>query len=249
MLAEAEGLDGKLAVMPATVAECEVNQTQWNQAVALAGGGAAWADRGLQWAWQAHDAQLMLSFPRAIDATAAKRGVEFAREHNARIVGAWLSLETDAKRLEALGFERGWEPWWMAAPLDAIHEPDDPRVALSTDVPEYGPNGQRLLSLARGERPRAWHAVARVDGRFAGRAWSLVGGQVAGLYDMAVGPQFQRCGLGRALVRTVCAAARGVGANRAVLNATPEGERLYSAEGFVHIGRGITYWHHLSAAC
>ena len=29
------------------------------------------------------------------------------------------------------------------------------------------------------------------------------------------------------------------------LNATPDGERLYSAEGFIRIGTGITYWHHL----
>jgi GNAT superfamily N-acetyltransferase len=88
-----------------------------------------------------------------------------------------------------------------------------------------------------------------VDGRFAGRAWSLLDGDVAGVYDMEVWPRFQRRGLGRALLRKVCEAARAGGANRAVLNATPEGERLYSAEGFVHVGRGITYWHHVSAVC
>jgi len=229
----------------ATVADCEASQTEWNQALALAGGGSIWGDRGLQWAWQAHDGQLMLNFPRVIDATAAMRGLDFARAHNARIVGAWLSPDTDATALEALGFERGWEPWWMAARLDAIAEPADPRVALCAVVPEYGPNGQRLLSLARGERPRASHAVARVDERFAGRAWGLVAGEVAGIYDMEVWPQFQRRGLGRALLHTVCAAARAAGASRAVLNATPDGERLYSAEGFAHVGRGITYWHHL----
>ncbi len=36
----------------------------------------------------------MLSFPRTIDVVAVRRGVDFAREHNARIVGAWLSLDT-----------------------------------------------------------------------------------------------------------------------------------------------------------
>ncbi len=235
--------------MLATVAECEASQTQWNQALAIAGGGLAWEDGGLKWAWQAHDAQLMLSFPRMIDLAAAKRGVQFAREHDVSLIGAWLSPETDAAPLEALGFERGWEPWWMAAPLDAIAAPDDPRIALSTDIPEYGPNGQRLLSLARGERPRAWHAAARVDGRLAGRAWSLVGGDIGGVYDMEVWPEFQRRGLGRALLRAVCGAAQAAGATRAVLNATPDGERLYSAEGFVHVGRGITYWNHLGAAC
>jgi GNAT superfamily N-acetyltransferase len=134
----------------------------------------------------------------------------------------------------------------MAARLNTILAPDDPRAELATDVPEYGPNGQRLLELASGERPRAWHAVARVDGEFAGRAWSLVAGDVAGVYDMAVWAQFQRLALGRSLLRTVCAAARTAGAPRVVLNATGAGEPLYLSEGFVHVGRGITYWHHLA---
>jgi GNAT superfamily N-acetyltransferase len=236
---------GNLGAVPATVAECEINQTQWNLAVAFAGGGAAWEDGGLRWSWQAHDGQLMLNFPRSIDSAAVRRGVEFARQHSACIVGAWLSIDTAPVALEAVGFDRGWEPWWMAAPLDAIPEPDDSRATLSTDVPEYGPNGQRLLSLARGERAIAWHAVARVDGHFAGRAWSLVAGDVAGIYDMDVWPEFQRRGLGRALLRVVCSGARAAGATRVVLNATPAGEPLYSAEGFVGIGHGITYWHHL----
>jgi GNAT superfamily N-acetyltransferase len=188
----------------------------------------------------------MLSFPRVIDAAAVRRGVRFARDHDARIVGAWLSLDTDPTPLETAGFDRGWEPWWMAAPLSAIPEPDDSRVSICAEVPEYGPEGQRLLSLAQGKSPRAWHAAARVDGHFAGRAWSFPVGHVAGIYDMEVWPRFQRRGLGRALLRTVCAAARAAGATRAVLNATPDGERLYSAEGFAHVGRGITYWHHLA---
>lgn len=235
--------------MPATVAECELSQADWNRAIAGAGGGCVWEDRGLEWAWLAHDGQLMLNFPRAIELEAAEAGIEFARERDARIIGAWLSQQTDATTLLEVGFERGWEPWWMAAPLDGVAEPDDPRAALSADVPEYGPNGQRLLSLARGERPRAWHAVARVDGKFAGRAWSLVTGELAGVYDMEVWPQFQGRGLGRALLRTVCAAARRAGATRAVLNATPAGEPLYCAEGFARVGNGITYWHHLGASC
>jgi GNAT superfamily N-acetyltransferase len=233
--------------MRATVAECEINQARWNEAVAVAGGGRVWEDSGLHWSWQAHSGQLMLSFPRAVDAEAVCRGIEFARKREARIIGAWLSTDTDPAALEAAGFERGWEPSWMAAPLTAIPASDDSRATLSAEVPEYGPEGQLLLALARRERPCAWHAVARTDGRFAGRAWCLAAGEVAGIYDMEVWPQFQRRGLGRALLRAVCDAARAEGAIKAVLNATPAGEPLYLAEGFVRIGEGITYWHHLTA--
>ena len=232
--------------MLGTVADCEINQAAWNAAIAVAGGGEVWEDDGLRWSWQAHDRHLMLNFPRAIDLAAARRGVAAALERGAWIIGAWLASDVDASALEAAGFERGWEPWWMAAALESITDPSDERVTITTDVPEYGPEGQRLLSLADAPNARAWHAAARLDGRFAGRAWAFAPGKVAGIYDMDVWPKFQRQGLGRALLRELCRSARAVGAQLAVLNATPEGERLYSVEGFVRIGVGITYWHHLA---
>ncbi len=231
--------------MLASVADCERNQAAWNAAIALAGGGEVWDDGGLRWSWQAHDGQLMLNFPQSIPVAAARRGVEEARRRGADIVGAWLGADVDASPLDRVGFERGWEPWWMAAPLAAIAQPDDVRVMITRDVPEYGDGGRRLLSLAEGPASRAWHAVARIDGRFAGRAWAFAPDGIAGIYDMDVWPGFQRRGLGRALLRLVCAPARAAGARVAVLNATPDGERLYSAEGFSRIGTGITYWHHL----
>jgi GNAT superfamily N-acetyltransferase len=230
----------------ATVGDCELTQAAWNAAIAVAGGGEVWEDSGLRWSWQAHDGQLMLSFPRVIDEAAARRGVEVAHDRGACIVGAWLAADVEASPLEAVGFERGWEPWWMTAPLDAIPDNGDDRVTISAGVPEYGPEGQRLLTMARGPDARTWHALARVDGRFAGRAWSFAPGPIAGIFDMFVVAQFQRRGLGRALLRAICAAARAHGARAAVLNATPDGERLYSAEGFRRIGTGITYWHHLA---
>jgi GNAT superfamily N-acetyltransferase len=229
-----------------TVADCEINQAAWNAAVAVAGGGEVWEDDGLRWTWQAHDGQLMLNFPRGIAPAGAYRGVEAARERTARIIGAWLASDVDASAPETAGFERRWEPLWMAAALQCIAEPDDQRVAITTDVPEYGPEGQRLLSLADTPSVRARHAVARVDGQFAGRAWAFAPGDVAGIYDMDVWPTFQRQGLGRALLRQLGRSARVAGAQVAVLNATPDGQQLYSAEGFSRIGTGITYWHHLA---
>jgi len=59
-------------------------------------------------------------------------------------------------------------------------------------------------------------------------------------------PAFQRQGLGRALLRTVCGSACAAGARYAVLNATPDGERLYREQGFVGVGTGITYWDYLA---
>jgi GNAT superfamily N-acetyltransferase len=229
-----------------TVAECEINQAAWNAAIAIAGGGEVWDEARLRWSWQAHDGQLMLNFPREIDAAAAHRGLAAARERGACIVGAWLASDVDPSGLETAGFERGWEPWWMAAALESVVGPDDDRVAITSVVPEYGPSGQRLLALADAADARAWHAVARVDGHFAGRAWAFAPGHIAGVYDMDVWPGFRRQGLGRALLRRLCASARATGAQAAALNATPDGERLYSAEGFTRIGTGITYWHHLA---
>ena len=133
----------------------------------------------------------------------------------------------------------------MAAALESIADPNDERVTITTDVPEYAPEGQRLLSLADAPNARAWHAAARLDGRFAGGTWAFAQGKVAGIYDMDVWSKFRHQGLGRALLRELCRAARAAGAQLAVLNATPDGERLYSVEGFVRIGVGITYGHHL----
>ncbi len=220
-------------------------QAAWNRAIALAGGGTCWEDAGLTWSWQAHDRQLMLNFPSTIDAAAVDRGVNAGRNLAARIIGAWLAADVDASPLEAAGFERGWEPWWMGAELTAIAACTDDRVSLTAEVSEYGPEGRRLLTLARGHGATAWHAVARVDGAFAGRAWSFATGPYAGVYDMDVWPAFRRRGLGRALLRAVCRAAGTAGAEFATLNATPEGEPLYASEGFARLGDGITYWHHL----
>jgi GNAT superfamily N-acetyltransferase len=231
--------------MQPTIVDCERTQTAWNIAVARAGGGESWEDSGLAWSWQAHDQSLMLNFPRALEAAAIRRGVDFASDRGVRVIGAWLAADVEASPLEAAGFERGWEPWWMAGDLTAMPACTDERVSVTAHVPEYGPEGHRLLTLARDPDAHAWHAVARVEGELAGRAWSYATGDHAGVFDMDVWPAFQRRGLGRGLLRAVCRAARTAGAQIATLNATPAGEPLYAAEGFRRVGTGITYWHHL----
>lgn len=151
--------------MLASVADCESNQAAWNAAIAVASGGEVWDDGALRWSWQAHDGQVILNFPQSIPVAAARRGVTEARRRGAHIVGAWLAAGVDASPLVRAGFERGWKPWWMAAPLAAIAEPDDVRVMITGHVPEYGDGGRRLLSLVEDPSSRAWHAAAQIDGR------------------------------------------------------------------------------------
>jgi GNAT superfamily N-acetyltransferase len=86
-----------------------------------------------------------------------------------------------------------------------VADPDDDRVTITTEVPEYEPEGQRLLSLADAPEARARHAVARVDGRLARRGWAFAPRDIAGIYDMDVWPDFRRLGLGRARCCEQCA--------------------------------------------
>ena len=132
----------------------------------------------------------------------------------------------------------------MAAPMAGDRDwPSTSRVRLEEDTPEY--TDQEVLAALRnsaGARPQdTWHAVARI-GRPAGRTRVVLDGDLAGVFDVAVWPAFRRRGLGTGIVRALCSAAASAGATHAVLNATREGERLYSTVGFSRIGDGITWW-------
>jgi GNAT superfamily N-acetyltransferase len=166
--------------------------------------------------------------------------VAAAAERGARTVGCWGGGKTEDAPLLAAGFEPGWDPAWMTAERsDLPPAQGDPRVAITADVPEYDGYGQALLALGASED--AWHAVARVGGVYAGHAWAFASAGVTGVYDVDVRPLFRRQGLGRALTLAVLDAA---GAGPITLNATGDGERLYRALGFAHVGAGRTWWLH-----
>ncbi len=226
------------------IPDCEQNQAAWFRGQARATGGEAWEDRGLDWVWIPPDGSVMLLFPTRIESRAVERGVERAWGVGARSIGAWLGSDIDAAGLAINGFERAWAPWWMTAPIEAIGRTEDTRVGLEEATPEYDEGGRALLSLASERPAQAWHAVARIDGGYAGRAWTYRQGSIAGVYDMEVLPAFRRRGLGSSLLRVTAAAAGDAGASHVTLNATPMGERLYSALGFRRIGDGITWWLH-----
>jgi GNAT superfamily N-acetyltransferase len=229
------------------VADCERAQTSWYVTCARLLGGETWSEGGITWARSRRHADLL--FPAVIDPAALRAGLARARLPGF-MVGAWLSLDVDPSPLAAVGFERGWAPWWMTASIADVGGTTDPRVVLREESSDYrGEHADygEMLAVARGRPKRTWYAAAYAppDARFAGHAWShLAGDGVAGIFDMGVWPPFQRQGLGTSLLRLVCAAAGEAGAEHAVLNATPEGKLLYETCGFRQIGEGITWWLH-----
>jgi GNAT superfamily N-acetyltransferase len=231
------------------------NHTSWMTRAAVATGGAVVRERGLTWTAPAPGGEAMLLFPRSASSPALDAMIAGARARGASGIGCWVTglepFDVLADRLVARGFEWGWQPHWMAIDLEQLplHD-DDPRVRLVDAVPEYDGYGEALMALTRARPARSWHAVARVDGAFAGHAWAhLIGGRLgsAGIYDVDVPRRHRRRGLGRALTLAVCRAAAAAGARMATLNATGEGELLYRALGFRSLGLGQTWWLHLTA--
>jgi GNAT superfamily N-acetyltransferase len=227
------------------VSECERVQAAWLVTRAHALGGESWEEGGLRWALEPSAASLL--FPARIDPSGVARGMR--RLPRGITVGAWLGRDVDAAPLYRAGFRRGWSPWWMVARLDQVGSCDDPRIQLKETSDDYGgehASYARNLALARLRPKQVWYAAAYTGSpsRFAGHAWSYLSDDgLAGVFDMAVWPRFRRRGLGTALLRTVCTAAGEAGADRAVLNATPEGKHLYETCGFTQAGEGITWWH------
>lgn len=233
--------------MTVRVEDCQRVQTNWFRLRARACGGEVWTDGPLIWT-DGPDGQNLM-FPAEMNAAGVRRGVERARERGLPIVGAWLAPGVDPAPLAEAGFTRGWSPWWMVADLAEVPGDPDLRVELQRDTEDYrhhDPGYRELLAVARLRPARAWYAAAYEPGLgFAGRAWSFLDDDLAGIFDMAVWEPFRRRGLGAGLLRAVCAAAREAGARHAVLNATPQGRLLYETAGFRLIGEGVTWWRHL----
>jgi GNAT superfamily N-acetyltransferase len=232
-----------------TVADCEHVQSCWFRARAALLGGEVWADGPLTWV-DGPDGQNLM-FPESMTVPGVRRGASRARARGRHIVGAWLSLRTDPSPLAAAGFDKGWSPWWMTADAADVTGPPDPRIELFDGAAGGAigyPSERHELALARQRPARAWYAAAytRESHSLAGRAWSFLDGDLAGIFNMDVAEPCRRQGLGTGLLRALCAAAREAGARSFVLNATPQGKRLYSACGFTQIGEGITWWLHLT---
>ena len=195
-----------------------------------------------------HGGDATVLFPWRASGSAFDALLDWCRGREVRRIGVWAIGLAPVDGLRARpaerGFEEGWRPHWMS--IEASELPlgaEDERVAIVEALPEYDAYGQALLSLAH--EPRFWHAAARVDGVYAGHAWSHRVGECAGIYDVDVRPRFRRRGLGTALT---LAAIRAAQAPLVVLNATGDGEALYRALGFRSAGFGWTWWWEADAA-
>lgn len=214
-------------------------QADWRRAVAGATGGRVWEDDGVPCV--AAGGELLILFPPALPEPTLDRTVAWAEEHDVELIGCWTAGDDAAvgRAVAAGGFQEGWRHHWMAA--DACAADADPRVAAARAIPEWDAYGQALLGMAGA---RTVPFLARADGELAGFAWlhAPAGETVAGIFDVIVFERFRRRGLGRALTAAACAHAAALDCTHVTLNATGEGELLYTAAGFRSLGHGRTWW-------
>ncbi|MFI6942333.1 GNAT family N-acetyltransferase [Streptomyces sp. NPDC050418] len=116
----------------------------------------------------------------------------------------------------------GWEPYGSGDYLMTTELRPEPEVVLA--------DGYRMHTWTRGGVTRV--LVADEDGSFAARGQIAPVGASAVVDQIETAEEHQRRGLGKAVMRTLHAAARAQGSTRAVLACTPEGRLLYEAVGW-----------------
>ncbi len=131
----------------------------------------------------------------------------------------------------ARGFEIGWQPHWMALDL----------AALPPDRPPAG------VEVALHRRDGVHRARARSGAGVLGTALRAVDGPAGSMFDLHVEDAERRRGVGWTLTHRLCAVGARDGVRFVTLNATGDGERLYSAMGFRSLGFGRTWWMHRPA--
>src|SRR6476619_2071389 len=184
-------------------------------------------------------AEAAIAFPPAGSDPAA--AVARAVDAGARGIGCWAVAPDEelGRRLRHLGFQDGWQPHWMGIePGSAI---DGPAAAESAECSDFLPYGSAAHRAVLGE-PGVHHFAAHENGAVIGHAVLNVAGVTAGVYDMGVAARYRRRGHGLALARAAIARAGELGCSSVTLNATGEGEPMYSGAGFVSLGLGMTWW-------
>jgi len=195
----------------------------------------------------------------------ARESTAHFREHG--VPALWwvspLSRPQDHGRdLEAHGWRLDEPIPWMAARIDRLRWPGTPpgfrivratdealhagflqamTAGISTNEPER--HAMNTLAAAVGYAPDApWvRWVAFLDDRPVASSGLMVGGGVAGVYNVATAPDARRRGIGAALTATAIAEGRGRGYQVAVLGASKMGYGVYRRMGFAEVCRHCVY--------
>lgn len=220
-----------------TLADCQRTQHAWFQALAQATGGRAFSTHKMDWVWLPETREMLCMFPTEITAAGLKPALSEAERRGASSVGIWLNASVREGLLPEYGFDPGWKPWWMTRALDLES------VSKASDALD------ERIGLTAVVDNQVWLATARIEEEWAGRSYAFLppeqgGEHLAGIFDMEVAPEHRRSGIGTSLLHMLSEAAFNAGAEHLLLNATPDGQRLYRQHGFELIGKGQTWWFH-----
>jgi len=120
--------------------------------------------------------------------------------------------------------------------VDRVTTPDELDAWLDIWTTTSGdarfPRGHLYASLGFAARHPLHHYLARIDGEPAGVAEMFLGQRAAGLYSLAVAPQFRGRGIGTALVLTPLLVARTHGYDTGVVRPPPESRIMFEHLGF-----------------
>ena len=180
------------------------------------------------------------------------------------LIWSAVALDEAGILLAARGCRDSFRPLWMRSALAdrlpfprieadveiVIASPGDRGALLAaSDIPYFSTNqALTLLHLATApDKPRrVWMVLARGQRRVAGAGILHLsehnGEMIGGLYNLGVDPALRGQGIGTALTLELCRVARDHGANCIMLNATPDGERIYRQLDFTPIGEGQTWF-------
>ena len=217
-------------------------------------------ERGASWAVSRDEA--VLAFPELAHERLLGLMPQFlstARRLGAPEASCWSLLPTEPEalgsELVAAGFREGWQAHWMAIEVHARPSsvfPPGVEIGLApatwrpTSLPWDGDRVAAIRSSLATARPRrVWHLGAWREGRPVGHALvNVTTGRlgVSGIYDVGVAESERRRGIGSALIVAALQLAGAQGCAAATLNATPEGELLFSALGFQSVGVAQTWW-------
>ncbi len=220
-----------------TLSDCQRTQHAWFKALAEATGGRSFSTHRMDWVWLPETSEMLCMFPTEVTMAGLEPALEEAKRRGAKAVGVWMNAAMRPGILPQNHFERGWQPWWMTRALDVES------VAGTSEVPDS------RVALTAIKAEQVWLATARIGDDWAGRSYAHLapeqdGKHLAGIFDMVVAPQHRRSGIGTALLDRLAEAAFNAGAEHLLINATPDGQRLFGSSGFELIGKGQTWWFH-----